>query len=207
LSAPSLTALRRSARDCRRCELYERATQTVFGAGPAGAELVLVGEQPGDREDVEGRPFVGPAGRLLDQVLTEAGVDRETVYLTNAVKHFKWKERGKRRLHETPRAAEVNACRPWLEAELAAIEPNGVLAMGATAARSLFGPKIRVTRDRGQLIDSPFAPVAAVTIHPSAVLRLREREERSEALAGMVDDLELVLSGLRRLGPAARGSN
>src|SRR4051812_1387579 len=141
LSAPSLDALRRSARDCRRCDLHERATQTVFGAGPARAELVLVGEQPGDREDVEGKPFVGPAGRVLEEALDEAGVQRGEVYLTNAVKHFKWRPRGKRRLHETPRAPEINACRPWLESELAAVEPRGVLALGAIAARTLFGPK------------------------------------------------------------------
>jgi len=197
--APSLTALRRSARDCRRCELYKDATQTVFGAGPPDAELILVGEQPGDREDREGKPFVGPAGRVLGQVLDEAGVGRDEVYVTNAVKHFKWRERGKRRLHDTPRAPEINACRPWLESELAALEPNGILAMGATAARSLFGTKVKVTRDRGRLLDSPFAPVATVTIHPSAVLRLREREERAQATAEMVDDLELVLAELRQL--------
>jgi len=160
---------------------------------------VLVGEQPGDKEDVEGKPFVGPAGRVLDEALEEAGVRRDDVYLTNAVKHFKWSPRGKRRLHDTPRAPEINACRPWLESELAAIEPRGLLALGAVAARTLFGPKVRVTRDRGRLLDSPFAPVAAMTIHPSAILRLREREERREALAELVDDLELVLSALRRL--------
>jgi len=200
-----LTALRRSARDCRRCDLYRNATQTVFGSGPAGAELVLVGEQPGDREDREGKPFVGPAGRLLDEVLDEAGVDRDAVYLTNAVKHFKWRERGKRRLHDTPRATEINACRPWLESELAALEPNGILAMGATAARSLFGPKVKVTRDRGRLLDSPFAPVAAVTIHPSAILRLRDRGEREQARADMVDDFETMLSELRHLTQSLSG--
>jgi DNA polymerase len=203
LKAPGLTALRRSARDCRRCELYEKATQTVFGQGPAGAELVLVGEQPGDKEDLAGKPFVGPAGRILDEVLERAGVRREDVYLTNAVKHFRWQARGKRRLHDTPRAPEVTACQPWLESELAAIEPNGVLAMGAVATRSLFGTKVKVTRNRGRLLDSPYAPIAAVTIHPSAVLRVRDREERHEALAGMVEDLELVLSGLRE-GAVAR---
>jgi uracil-DNA glycosylase family protein len=202
LTAPSLTALRRSARDCRRCELYEHATQTVFGKGPAAAELVLVGEQPGDKEDLEGRPFVGPAGRVLDEALERAGVQREDVYLTNAVKHFKWRERGKRRLHDTPRAPELNACRPWLESELAAIQPSAVLALGAVAARSLFGPKVRVTRDRGRLLESELAPVAAVTIHPSAVLRIRDREERHAALDGLVDDLELVRSELRQ-GPVA----
>lgn len=200
---PSLTALRRSAKDCRRCELYRNATQTVFGSGSAGAELVLVGEQPGDREDREGKPFVGPAGRVLGEVLDEAGVARDEVYVTNAVKHFKWRERGKRRLHDTPRAPEINACRPWLESELGALQPNGILAMGATAARSLFGPKVKVTRDRGRLLDSPFAPVATVTIHPSAILRLREREERAQATAEMVDDLELVLSELRHLAQSA----
>jgi uracil-DNA glycosylase len=199
LSAPSLATLRRSALDCRRCELYENATQTVFGEGPAGAELVLVGEQPGDKEDREGKPFVGPAGRILGRVLDEAGVGRKEVYLTNAVKHFKWRERGKRRLHETPRAPELKACRPWLEAELAAIEPTGILAMGATAARSLFGTKVRVTRDRGSLLDSPLAPLATVTIHPSAILRLRDREEREQELAAMIEDVEALLSELRRL--------
>jgi len=175
----------------------------VFGSGSAGAELVLVGEQPGDREDREGKPFVGPAGRVLGEVLDEAGVARDEVYVTNAVKHFKWRERGKRRLHDTPRAPEINACRPWLESELGALQPNGILAMGATAARSLFGPKVKVTRDRGRLLDSPFAPVATVTIHPSAILRLREREERAQATAEMVDDLELVLSELRHLAQSA----
>ena len=199
MSAPSLTALRRSARDCRRCDLYKNATQTVFGDGPAAAELVLVGEQPGDKEDLAGKPFVGPAGRVLGQVLDQAGVEREQVYLTNAVKHFKWRERGKRRLHDTPRAPEINACGPWLESELAALEPNAVLALGAVAARSLFGPKVKVTRDRGRLLDSPYAPVAAVTIHPSAVLRVRDREERHAALAGMVEDFELILSELGHL--------
>jgi len=176
--------------------LYENATQTVFGKGPVGAELVLVGEQPGDKEDLAGSPFVGPAGRVLDDALERAGVRREEVYLTNAVKHFKWQERGKRRLHDTPRAPEVNACRPWLESELAAIQPTAVVALGAVAARSLFGPKVKVTRDRGRLLESPFAPISAVTIHPSAVLRVRDRDERHEALAAMVEDLELVRSGL-----------
>jgi DNA polymerase len=159
--------------------------------------MVLVGEQPGDREDLEGTPFVGPSGRILDEALERAGIGREEVYLTNAVKHFKWRERGKRRLHETPRAPEVNACRPWLESELAAIQPKAVLALGAVAARTLFGPEVKVTKDRGRLLDSRFAPVSAVTIHPSAVLRVRDREERHQALAGLIEDLKLVRSGLR----------
>lgn len=188
----SLRTLREAAAECRGCSLYRDATQTVFGAGPRRAELMLVGEQPGDREDIEGEPFVGPAGRVLAGALESAGIERDAVYLTNAVKHFKWRARGKRRLHQTPRAGEVEACRPWLEAELEAVRPTALLALGATAARALFGPAARVTRDRGRLIESPLAPVAAVTIHPSATLRLRDRGEREEAFAGLVDDLRLV---------------
>jgi uracil-DNA glycosylase len=188
----SLAALRRVAAGCRGCPLWKDATQTVFGAGPRKAELMLVGEQPGDREDVEGEPFVGPAGGVLAQALERAALDPGDVYLTNAVKHFKWRARGKRRLHQTPRAGEVEACRPWLEAELKAVRPTGLLALGATAGRALFGPSVRVTRDRGRLIDSPLAPVAALTMHPSAILRLRDHDEREAALADLVDDLRLV---------------
>jgi uracil-DNA glycosylase len=194
-----LAALRREADDCRRCGLWKDATQTVFGEGPPDAELMLVGEQPGDREDREGRPFVGPAGRVLAQALEEAGITQEDVYLTNAVKHFKWRPRGKRRLHDTPRAGEIQACKPWLEAEVEAVSPKGVLAMGATAARSLFGTKVRVTRDRGRPLDSPLAPVTAVTIHPSAVPRTRKAQERRDALAAMVEDLESVRDAVRAL--------
>lgn len=167
-SSRSLATLRRAAKDCHGCPLWKDATQTVFGAGSRTAELMLVGEQPGDREDIEGKPFVGPAGRVLSRALDEASIDTNTVYLTNAVKHFKWQKRGKRRLHQTPLAGEINACKPWLEAELEAVKPQGLVALGATAARSLLGPSIRVTRDRGQLIESPLAAVVAVTIHPSA---------------------------------------
>ncbi|HKT82605.1 MAG TPA: UdgX family uracil-DNA binding protein [Solirubrobacterales bacterium] len=188
----SLKALSDAAAECRGCPLYRDATQTVFGAGYKKAELMMVGEQPGDREDVEGEPFVGPAGRVLAQALEGAGIDRDAVYLTNAVKHFKWRARGKRRLHQTPRAGEVEACKPWLEAELEAVRPTALLALGATAAKALFGPSVRITRDRGKLIDSPLAPVAALTLHPSAILRLRDRDEREEALAGLVEDLRLV---------------
>jgi DNA polymerase len=190
----SLAKLRRAAADCRGCPLWKDATQTVFGAGPRKAELMLVGEQPGDREDIEGEPFVGPAGGILAKALKSAGIDAETIYLTNAVKHFKWRARGKRRLHQTPRAGEVKACKPWLEAELKAVQPTGLLALGATAGKALFGPSVRVTRDRGQLIDSPLAPVAAVTLHPSAILRLRDHDEREDALASLVDDLRLLAS-------------
>jgi uracil-DNA glycosylase len=194
----SLAKLRRAAAECRGCPLWADATQTVFGAGPRKAELMLVGEQPGDREDLEGEPFVGPAGGVLARALESAGIAAGDVYLTNAVKHFKWRPRGKRRLHQTPRAGEVEACRPWLEAELAAVRPTGLLALGATAAKALFGSSVRVTRDRGRPIDSPLAPVAALTLHPSAILRLRDREEREEALAGLVEDLELLAAAVAK---------
>jgi uracil-DNA glycosylase len=188
----SLKALRAAAEDCRGCPLYKDATQTVFGAGPRKATLMLVGEQPGDREDIEGEPFVGPAGRVLSEALERAGIEAGEIYVTNAVKHFKWTARGKRRLHQAPSVAEVAACRPWLVAEIEAVRPTGVLALGATAGRSLFGAKVKVTKDRGRLLESPLAQVAALTLHPSAVLRLREHEEREEALAGLVADLKLV---------------
>lgn len=192
----SLTALRRAAADCRGCELYRDATQTVFGAGPRDAELMLVGEQPGDREDREGEPFVGPAGRVLREALEEAGLDVDAAYVTNAVKHFKWRPRGKRRLHQTPRVGEVVACRPWLEAELEATSPRAVIALGATAARSLFGPAVKVTKDRGRLLEGGPAEIAAVTVHPSAVLRVRERDEREHAMASLVEDLAVVAAAL-----------
>ncbi|HEX6455259.1 MAG TPA: UdgX family uracil-DNA binding protein [Solirubrobacterales bacterium] len=193
----TLKALEEAAQGCRGCELYKDATQTVFGEGRKSARLMLVGEQPGDKEDREGEPFVGPAGRLLDRALEEAGIDRFEAYVTNAVKHFKWKPRGNRRLHQTPRAGEIEACKPWLQAEVQAIEPQAILALGATAARSLFGPKVKVLKDRGSRISSPLAPVAAVTIHPSAILRLRDRDEREAEFAGFVADLEGVAGALR----------
>jgi uracil-DNA glycosylase len=194
----SLRTLRQAAAECRGCPLWEDATQTVFGAGPRQAELMLVGEQPGDREDVEGEPFVGPAGGMLARALQSAEIDRGEVYLTNAVKHFKWRARGKRRLHQTPRAGEVEACKPWLEAELDAVRPIAILALGATAAKALYGPSVRVTRDRGRPIESSLAPVAALTIHPSAILRLREREEREEVLGGLVEDRRYVAREMAR---------
>jgi uracil-DNA glycosylase family protein len=193
----TLEALASAAEGCRGCPLYKDATQTVFGAGRASARLMLVGEQPGDKEDKEGEPFVGPAGRLLDRALGEAGIDRSAAYVTNAVKHFKWRARGNRRLHQTPRAGEIEACKPWLEAEVQAVGPEAVLAMGATAARSLFGTKVKVTKDRGKPLESPLAPVAAVTIHPSAILRLRDHDEREAEFAGFVADLEGVASALQ----------
>jgi uracil-DNA glycosylase family protein len=191
-SSRSLRALAEAAEGCRGCELYKDATQTVFGQGRKRVELMLVGEQPGDKEDLEGKPFVGPAGRLLDRALEEAGIDRSAAYVTNAVKHFKWKPRGKRRLHQTPRVGEIEACRPWLAAEVEAVQPRALLAMGATAARSVFGAKVKVTVDRGRPLESPLAPVAAVTIHPSAILRLRDHDERVVEMAAFVADLEAV---------------
>ncbi|MGN6815330.1 MAG: UdgX family uracil-DNA binding protein [Solirubrobacterales bacterium] len=193
----SLKALAVAAEGCRGCELYKDATQTVFGKGRASARLMLVGEQPGDKEDREGEPFVGPAGALLDKALGEAGIDRSEAYVTNAVKHFKWRPKGKRRLHQTPRAGEVEACKPWLEAEVAAIKPEALLAMGATAGRALFGSKVKVTKDRGKPLQSPLAPVTAITIHPSAILRLRDHDEREAEFAGFVADLEAVDAALR----------
>jgi DNA polymerase len=193
----SLAALRRAADGC---PLWQDATQTVFGSGYKKAKLMLVGEQPGDREDIEGEPFVGPAGRILVRALQGAEIDRGEIYLTNAVKHFKWRARGKRRLHQTPRAGEVEACKLWLEAELDAVRPLAIMALGATAAKALYGPSLRVTRDRGRLVDSPLAPLAAltITIHPSAILRLRDHEEREDALNSLVEDLRFVAGEMAR---------
>jgi len=196
-SRRTLPALRRASQDCRGCDLWRDATQTVFGAGPGKAELMLVGEQPGDREDREGEPFVGPAGGLLRKALDEAEIDPEATYITNAVKHFKWRAQGKRRLHQTPRVGEVEACKPWLRAEVAAVKPRAIVALGATASRSLFGPGVKVTKDRGRLLECELAPVAAVTVHPSALLRLRDADERHAALAELVDDLGVVTAALR----------
>jgi uracil-DNA glycosylase len=196
----SLKALEAAAQGCRGCDLYKDATQTVFGAGRSSAKLMLVGEQPGDKEDIEGEPFVGPAGRLLDRALADAGIARGEAYVTNAVKHFKWRPRGNRRLHQTPRAGEIEACKPWLQAEVEAVKPEALLALGATAARALFGTKVKVTKDRGRPLESPLAPVAAVTIHPSAILRLREHDEREAELAAFVADLEAVATALQGAG-------
>jgi DNA polymerase len=195
----TLPALRRASRECRGCELWRDATQTVFGAGPAKAELMLVGEQPGDREDREGEPFVGPAGRILRRALDEAEIDIDSTYVTNAVKHFKWRPQGKRRLHQTPRAGEISACKPWLEAEVEAVSPRALVALGAIAARSLFGTKVRVTKDRGRLLDSPLAPLATVTVHPSAILRVGGGDVREAAFAELVDDLEAIARALAEL--------
>jgi uracil-DNA glycosylase len=205
--ARDLEALRRDAAGCTACDLYERATQTVFGEGPANARVMLVGEQPGDKEDVEGRPFVGPAGRLLDRALADAGLDRAEIYVTNAVKHFKWRRAGKVRLHQKPTAAEVRACAPWWHAELAAVQPTVVVLLGATAAQAVLGPATRVTRGRGRVLPIPSTgddgPAAVVTIHPSAILRM-ESSERDAAYDDLVDDLRVAKDVLEQPRSSAR---
>jgi len=188
-----LERLRTDAADCTRCELYQHATQMVFGEGPVPAALMLMGEVPGDREDVEGHPFVGPAGRVLDDALDAAGIDRASAYLTNAVKHFKWRPSGKVRLHQKPNAKEVAACRVWWEAELAVVEPRILCCLGATAAQAVFGSSYRVTRQRGRFVALPAGVEATATLHPSAVLRADDREE---AFAGLVRDLLAVAQRL-----------
>jgi uracil-DNA glycosylase len=198
--AEALKLLREDARDCRNCPLWKNATQTVFGAGPPRASIMLVGEQPGDEEDRRGQPFVGPAGRLLDRALEAAGIDRATLYVTNAVKHFKWEPRGKRRLHKTPAQREVAACRPWLEAEIAALRPQVIGCLGATAAKALLGPDFRVSVSRGRLVQSIYAPRVFATLHPSAILRVRGAAEREAAFNSLVRDLAL----LRSTAPARR---
>ena len=188
----TLAALAAAVQDCRGCALYEQATQAVFGEGAAHAEVMLVGEQPGDKEDLTGQPFVGPAGRLLDEALGEAGIDRTQTYVTNAVKHFKWRGRGKRRIHQKPTWTESTACRPWLEAELDAVQPRVVVALGATAAQSLLGKDFRVTKQRGELLASPFADYIVATVHPSSILRQRDDEARRTEHAAFVADLRVV---------------
>jgi uracil-DNA glycosylase family protein len=195
---PTLPKLREAAAGCRACPLWENATQTVFGAGTRNSVAMFVGEQPGDREDLEGAPFVGPAGRLLDEALARAGIDRQAVYVTNAVKHFKWEPRGKRRIHAKPSWSEMAACRPWLEAELAVVRPDVLVCLGATAAQSLLGRQFRVTKQRGEWIESDLAEHVTATIHPSAILRQRDDESRHEEMARFVEDLKLVASVLCR---------
>jgi DNA polymerase len=198
----TLAALRAAAEDCRACPLWRRATQTVFGEGQARARMLVVGEQPGDQEDREGRPFVGPAGRLLDAALVEAGIPRERVWLTNTVKHFKWKRSGKRRLHERPAPDEVRACRPWLEAEIAALAPEVVLCLGATAAQALLGRNFRVSVQRGARVASPLARHVLATVHPSSLLRAPDAETRRRERARFVADLRVAAKLLRgRDGP------
>ena len=189
---PTLPRLREAAAGCKGCHLWERGTQTVFGEGAASSTVMLVGEQPGDQEDLAGRPFVGPAGRLLDEALEEAGIDRRAAYVTNVVKHFKWEPRGKRRIHAKPSWTEMVACRPWLDAELAVVSPRVLVCLGATAAQSLLGRDFRVTRMRGRLLDSDLAEHVLATVHPSSILRQQDEESRHAELAAFVDDLRVV---------------
>jgi uracil-DNA glycosylase len=196
---PSLTSLREAASACRACPLWKTGTQTVFGEGARSAEVMLVGEQPGDKEDLEGRPFVGPAGRLLDEGLEEAGIDRRLAYVTNVVKHFKWQARGKRRIHQKPSSGEIAACRPWLEAELAVVEPTVLVLLGATAAQALLGRDFRVTRQRGKPVATILAPYAIATVHPSSILRA-DPADRDAERAAFVDDLRVVAELLGSAG-------
>ena len=189
---PTLPRLREAASGCTACHLYKGATQTVFGEGTRKAKVMFVGEQPGDREDIEGHPFVGPAGRMLDRALEEAGISRSDAYVTNVVKHFKYTMRGKRRIHQRPDAEEIAACRPWLDAELALVKPQVLVALGATAAKALFGPSFKVTKQRGEFVESDMAPLATVTVHPSSILRAPDDEARKRAYADFVQDLRVI---------------
>jgi DNA polymerase len=193
----SLSALAEAAQECRACPLYANATQAVFGEGPSSAPLVLIGEQPGNEEDLSGHPFVGPAGGVLEKALAEAGIDRKRVYVTNAVKHFSWEPRGKRRIHKKPRVSEIKACRPWLGAELSRIKPAVTVCMGTTAVQSLLGPKITIGAAKGRVFETAYGPII-VTRHPSSVLRMREKEERRAALDELVDDLKRAAALLQR---------
>ena len=194
----SLKQLREEARKCQDCPLWANATQTVFGAGDPHARVMLVGEQPGDEEDRKGLPFVGPAGRLLDRALEAAGVEREHLYVTNAVKHFKWQARGKRRLHKTPAQREIDACHQWLEQEVQAVKPHVIVALGSTAAKAIISPEFKVSVQRGQFVESALAPFVFATFHPSALLRLREEEEKEAAFKQLVKDLKLIRKALAR---------
>jgi DNA polymerase len=196
----TLPALRKAAAGCRGCDLYRDATQTVFGEGPADARIVMVGEQPGDREDLAGRPFVGPAGGLLDRAIEEAGLIRDEIYFTNVVKHFKHAMRGKRRIHRKPDMEEIRACAPWLDAELSRLGPEAIVLLGATAAQAILGRTFRVTQQRGTFVESPLAPLVTATVHPSSILRSRTDRDRRDAFDGLVDDLRLVEGGMRGFG-------
>jgi uracil-DNA glycosylase family protein len=204
---PTLGKVREVAAGCKACDLYKRGTQTVFGEGPAGAQVMLVGEQPGDAEDLAGHPFVGPAGKLLDRALEEAGIDRRLVYVTNVVKHFKWEPRGKRRIHTKPNAGEIGACRPWLETEIALVKPRVIVCLGATAAQALLGKTFKVSRQRGLFVPSSLAPRVTATVHPSSILRAPDDEQRREEMRLFVTDLQKVAVELSRgAQPGGRSS-
>jgi DNA polymerase len=193
---PTLKKLRDTAKNCRACDLWKLGTQTVFGEGSPTARLMLVGEQPGNEEDLTGHPFVGPAGKLLDRALAAAGIDRAAVYVTNVVKHFKWEPRGKRRIHKKPSAREIAACRPWLDAEVALVKPRAIVCLGATAAQALLGRQFRVTAHRGEPIPSPLAPLVLATVHPSAILRAPDDDARHREMERFIDDLRTVARAL-----------
>jgi DNA polymerase len=188
----SVTELREAAAGCRACNLWENATQTVFGEGAASARMMLVGEQPGDKEDLEGKPFVGPAGRILDEGLQAAGIDRSRVYVTNAVKHFRFTQRGKRRLHEKPNAQQIRACKPWLESEISVVKPDIIVLLGATAAQAVMGPAFRVSKQRGEVMPSPLGIPVVATVHPSSILRATDDASREAAMASFVADLKVA---------------
>ena len=195
---PTLKTVRDAAQDCRACDLYKRGTQTVFGEGPRRAQVMMVGEQPGDAEDVAGHPFVGPAGKLLDRALEEAGIDRSLVYVTNVVKHFKWEPRGKRRIHAKPNGAEIAACRPWLETEIVLVKPRILVCLGATAAQALLGRTFKVSQQRGQFVPSDLAPRVTATVHPSSILRAPDDDARRLEMSRFVADLKRVAAELAK---------
>lgn len=201
---PTLPRLREAATDCRACPLWENATQTVFGEGLKRSRVMLIGEQPGDQEDLQGRPFVGPAGQLLDWALDKAGIDRSQAYVSNVVKHFKWVPRGKRRIHSKPSSMEIKACLPWLEAELEIVQPEIVVLLGATAAQALLGPTFRVTRERGRFLRSNLAPYVMATVHPSSLLRIEDDAERKDAIRQFVRELRQVAAVLGEGSPTER---
>ena len=203
-----LAEVRQAARDCKACDLWKNATQTVFGEGPSKSAIMFVGEQPGDLEDRSGRPFVGPAGKLFDRALAEAGIQRSEVYVTNVVKHFKWSpaERGKRRIHKKPRYSEIQACRPWLDAELRTVQPRVLVCLGASAAQALLGRDFRVSKDRGKPVDSPLAPSVIATVHPSSILRAQDEESRRTQMSAFVEDLRRVLQMARKVKSISKNS-
>ncbi len=198
-SRPTIKKLQIVAAGCQACDLWKTGTQTVFGEGKQTSTVLFVGEQPGDREDLAGRPFVGPAGGLLDKALAEAGIDRAKVYVTNVVKHFKWEPRGKRRIHKKPNAREINACRPWLEAEIRVIKPRAIVCLGSTAAQAVIGPKFKVSTQRATFVKSPLAPLVTATVHPSSILRAPSDEARREETARFINDLKTIRKAIEAL--------
>ena len=192
----AIAELREDAAHCTACDLYKNATQTVFGEGKQSATVMFIGEQPGDKEDLAGKPFIGPAGGLLDKALAEAGIDRKKVYVTNVVKHFKWEPRGKRRIHKKPNAGEIHACRPWLDAEIRAVKPRAIICLGSTAAQAVIGPKFKVSIQRATFVPSPLAPLVTATVHPSSILRAPTDEARRAETERFIDDLKKIRAAI-----------